>query len=297
MADVAHAGSLEHEVFSKPFKVEPQFEYRETPHNYHDRHLGTDKLPDQMKVWLVQKTGKRYGSVVARSYGFTDSPDAEAIVLGFNTGKEYGAVGIGRHGNFLQWGYWAPPSQMTEAGKKLFLNCIRYIHKFDSKAPLVRRSSSHRWNAIRLAALINRIKDKSFFSRTFSPELMEKYEGDPNGLVQYYRDDFEFIYKDQVLLIDKELKSLGLNSNRQIETLERLISLLEDEKHADTARLLLARYTNESFESAEQWQSWFENNKDRTFFSDTGGFKFFVVPKGYIESKTPTAVAEKKDDD
>jgi hypothetical protein len=295
MADAAHAGSLEHEIFSKPFKVEPQFEYYKTPGNYHDRHLGTDKLPDQMKVWLVQKTGKRYGSVVARSYGFTDSPDAEALVLGFNTGKEYGAVGIGRHGNFLQWGYWAPPSQMTETGKKLFLNCICYIHKYDGKPPLIRRASSHRWNAIRLAALINRIKDKNFFSNTFSPELMEKYAGDPNGLVQYYRDNFEFIYRDKEFLIDDELKSLGLKSNRKTETLERLISLLEDEKHADTARSLLARYTNESFQVAEQWQSWFENNKDSIFFSDVGGFKFFVVPKGYIESNTPTTVIEKRD--
>jgi hypothetical protein len=184
---------------------------------------------------------------------------------------------------------------MTEAGKKLFLNCICYIHKFDGKTPLVRRASSHRWNAIRLAALINRIKDKTFFSGTFSPDLMEKYEGDPNGLVKYYRDDFEFIYRDNVFFIDNELKSLGLKSNRQIETLERLISLLEDEKHADTARSLLARYTNESFQSTEQWRSWFENNKDRIFFSDVGGFKFFVVPEGYIESNTPTTVIEKKD--
>jgi len=296
MADAAHAGSLEHEIFTKPFKVEPKFTYFETPYNYHDRHLGDDKLPDSMKVWLIQNTGKRYGSVVARSYGFTDSPDAEALVLGFNTGKEYGAVGIGRHGNFLQWGYWAPPSQMTEAGKKLFLNCIQYIHKFEGKPPLIRRASSHRWNAIRLAALINRIKDERFFSSTFPPELKKQYEGDPNGLVKYYRDDFEFIYRDKVFLIDNELKSLGINSNRQTETLERLISLLEDEKHTDTARLLLARYTNESFESAEKWQSWFEENKDRFFFSDVGGFKFFMIPKGYKENKKPTAVIEKKDD-
>ena len=295
MADAAHAGPLEHEIFSKPFKVEPQFEYYKTPPNYHDRHLGTDKLPDRMKVWLVQKTGKRYGSVVARSYGFTDSPGAEALVLGFNTGKEYGAVGIGRHGNFLQWGYWAPPSKMTEAGQKLFLNCICYIHKFDGKAPLVRRNSSHRWNAIRLAALINRIKDKSFFSSTFSPELREKYEGDPNGLVQYYRDDFELIYRDNVFLIDNELKSLGINSNREIETLRQIISLLKDENKANIARKLLARYTNQSFQSAEQWQSWFEDNKDRIFFSDVGGFKFFVIPEGYLVNKTSSFARVKQD--
>jgi hypothetical protein len=295
MADAAHAGSLEHEIFSEPFKVEPQFEYYKTPPNYYDRHLGLDKLPDQMKVWLVQKTDKRYGSVVARSYGFTDSPDAEALVLGFNTGKEYGAVGVGRHGNFLQWGYWAPPSKMTEAGKNLFLNCICYIHKFDGKAPLIRRESSHRWNAIRLAALINRIKDKTFFSHSFSPDLMEQYEGDPNGLVKYYRDDFEFIYRDKFYLIDDELKSLGLKSNRQIETLERLISLLKDEKHADTARNLLTRYTNEPFQSTEQWQSWFDNNKERIFFSDVGGYKFFVIPKGYMENKTISTLMKEPD--
>lgn len=285
MADAAHVGSFEHEVFFEPFKVEPESEYCKTPHNYHDRHLGLDKLPDQMKVWLVQKTGKRYGSVVARSYGFTDSPDAEALVLGFNTGKEYGAVGIGRHGNFLQWGYWAPPSKMTEAGRKLFLNCICYIHKFDGKAPLIRRESSHRWNAIRLAALINRIKDKTFFSHSFSPDLMEKYEGDPNGLVKYYRDDFEFIYRDQSYLIDNELKSLGLRSNRTLETLEGLISLLEDEKQAETVRTLLTRYTNESFQSADQWRTWFDDKKERIFFSDVGGYKFFVIPEGYPVKK------------
>jgi len=209
-------------------------ELLDTPNNYHDRHLGEDKLPNKMKVWRVQKTEKTYGSVVARSYGFTDSPDAEVLTLGFNGGKEYGAI--------------------------------------------------------RLAALINRIKDEKFFSSTFSPELRKKYEGDPNGLVQYYRDDFEFIYRDKGFLIDNELKSLGLDSNRQTETLGRLISLLEDEKHADTARLLLARYTNESFQGAEQWRAWFENNKDRIFFSDVGGYKFFVVPEGYIENKTPTPV-------
>ena len=115
---------------------------------------------------------------------------------------------------------------------------------------------------------------------------MKKYEGDPNGLVQYYRDNFEYIYRDDVFLIDNELKSLGLKTNRTIETLESLISLLEDTENAETARSLLARYTNESFQTAEQWQSWFQGNKDRIFFSDVGGFKFFVVPKEYMENKT-----------
>jgi hypothetical protein len=282
MGDAAHAELLDHEVYQKPFKVQPDFEFWDTPDNYRERNLGDDKLPDKMKVWRVQNTGKDYGGVVARAYGFTDSPDAEVLVLGFNRGKEYGAVGVGRHGNFLQWGYSAPPSKMTDAGKKFFVNCVCYIKRFDGKAPLVRTTSSHRLDALRLAALMNRIKDKDFFSATFASDLMEKYAADPNGLVQYYKSDFELIYRDKVYCIDSELKALGINSNRTVDALQRLIGLLQDQTHADAARGLLARYTNESFASADQWQQWLTANRDRIFFSDVGGYKFFVAPKGYL---------------
>lgn len=287
MGDAAHGESHEHEVFQKPFKAEPEFESWDTPSNYHRRHLGKDKLPDKMKVWRIQNTGKTFGGVVARAYGFTDSPDTEILVLGFNRGKEYGAVGVGRHGNFLQWGYSAPPSKMTEAGKKFFLNCICYISRFDGKAPLIRRTSSHRLNALRLAAIVNRISGdkKNFFTGTFPPELWEKYGSDPDGLVQYYRENLEFIYRDKGFRIDSELKALGTDSNRSLDTLERLISFLQDESQTDIARRLLTRYTNQSFESAEEWQSWFESNRDRIFFSDVGGYKFLVVPKGYLDKQ------------
>jgi hypothetical protein len=287
MGDAAHAESLEHEVFQKPFKVEPEFEHWDTPSNYHRRHLGKDKLPDKMKVWCVQNTGKTFGGVVARAYGFTDSSDTEILALGFNRGKEYGAVGIGRHGNFLQWGYSAPPSKMTEAGKKFFLNCLCYISRFDGKAPLVRRTSSHRLNVLGLAAIINRISGdkKEFFTRTFPPELWEKYGSDPDGLVQYYRENLEFTYWNRVFRIDSELKALGVDSNRSLDTLERLIGFLQDDTHADTARHLLTRYTNQSFQSADDWKRWFGDKKDRIFFSDVGGYKFLVIPEGYLDKK------------
>lgn len=290
MGDAAHAELLDHEVYQKPFKVEPAFEFLDTPANYRDRHLGDEKLPDKMKVWRVQNTGKTSGSVVARSYGFTDSPDAEVLARGFNHGKEYGAVGVGRHGNFLQWGYSAPPSKMTDAGKKFFLNCICYIRHFDGKAPLIRVASSERLNALGLAGIITRVSGdkKEFFTRTFPKQLWERYGTDPNGLASCYKENLELIYRDKVFCIDSELKSLGLDSNRSVDTLQRLIGLLQDKTHADAARLLLARYTSESFGSADQWQKWLENNRDRIFFSDVGGYKFFVIPKDYLLADKPT---------
>lgn len=244
-----------------------------------------------MKVWRVQDTGKRIGGVVARSYGFTDSPDAEVLALGVNTGKQYGAVGVGRHGNILLWGYSAPPSIMTEAGRKFFLNCIHYIHRFDGKGPLVRRIATHRLDTIRLAPWSERTwqRRKRENDKKFTPfipdDITEKFLGDPNGLVQYYKDNIEFIYRDRQFHVDSELQSLGFNSNRELKTLERLLSLLKDESHAETARRLLARYTSESFSEPEQWQSWFEQNKDRIYFSDVGGYKFLVVPEGYLDTK------------
>jgi hypothetical protein len=291
MSDAAHAELLEHEVFLKPFKVEPGFEQWDTPSNYHRRNLSDEKLPDKMKVWRIQNTGKSYGSVVSRFYGFTDSLDAEILVKGFNGGKEYGAIGVGRHGNFLQWGYSASPSKMTEAGRRFFLNCISYIHKFDGKAPLVRAVSHHRLNTIRLApgaerSWRRRKKENNTRVTPYIPDdVTEKYLGDPNGLVQYYKDNLEFICLERQFRVDRELKSLGLDSNRTLESLERLIDFLNDETKANTAWLLLKLYTNQSFQNAEDWKQWFENNRDGIYFSDMGGYKFFVVPQGYLDTK------------
>jgi hypothetical protein len=290
MGDAAHGESLDHKVYSKPFKVEPQFETIVTPGNYR-RYPDGDKLPAQMRVWRVQKTGKRIGGVVARPYGFTDSPDAEVLAVGVNTGKQYGAVGVGRHGNILLWGYSAPPSKMTDAGRKLFLNCIHYIHRFDGKGPLIRTIAQHRLNTLRLAPGAERSwqrrkgeNDKRY--RPYMPDdITEKFLGDPNGLVQYYKDNIEFIYLDRQFRVDSELKSLGFNSNREVATLERLISLLEDEENVETARNLLSRYTNQSFREPEKWQSWFERIKERIYFTDVGGYKFLVVPEGYLDEK------------
>ena len=283
MGDAAHVGSFEHVVFSTPFEVKPVVENWDTPDNYR-RYPGGKELPDKMDVWKVQTSEKKtYGGVVARSYGFTDSPDAEIIVKGFNRGKEYGAIGIGRQGNVLQWGYASSPSGMTEAGKNLYLNCICYIKKFDGKKKLVSRDGYPRENALRLGALITRIKDKDFFSSTFSEDLREKYEGDPDGLVKYFKDNFEFIRRDKTFVVDEDVKKLGLESNRTLESLEKMIELLGDGDKKKLARTVLMRYTNESFSWQWQWKKWYEANKDKIYFTDFGGYKFMIVPEGYLE--------------
>jgi hypothetical protein len=284
MSDAAHVGSFEHVVFNKPFKVAPKIEDWDTPDNYTRRRLANEPpVADKIKVWLVQKTESGWGSVCSRKYGFDDSPDAEIIAAGFNRGKEHGAVGIGRHGNILQWGFKGSPSQMSPAGKNLYVNCIVYMAGFDGKLPLIHREGSHRDNALRLAALITQIKDKSFFERTFSQDLIGKYKDDPDGLVKHYNDHYELICRDQTFQIDKELQSLGIASNRKIETLAALIELLTDKENEAIAQKLLGRYTTQNFTDHDQWRQWYDANKERIYFSDVGGYKFRVVPEGYLD--------------
>ncbi len=85
--------------------------------------------------------------------------------------------------------------------------------------------------------------------------------------------------------MDEELKGLGIDSNRKIESLQRLIELLDDPQRAATARKLLSRYTDRSFETAAQGRQWLDENKGRIYFTEVGGFKFKVVPEGYLATK------------
>lgn len=116
-----------------------------------------------------------------------------------------------------------------------------------------------------------------------APELLKRYKGDRAGLVKYYKDNFELIYRDKYFLVDAELKVLGIESNRKLVTLEKLIELLEDQKRVETAKRLLLRYTENSFATVAQWREWLEENRGRIYFSDVGGYRFRVIPKGYLE--------------
>jgi hypothetical protein len=110
----------------------------DTPANYR-RYAGGNALPDKLKVWRVQQladakkpmAGTR--GVVGRAWQLEATPGMEFLMPGVNTGKMSGAMAVGRHGNFLQWGFSASPDKMTPAGRNFFLNCVVYISKFNGK--------------------------------------------------------------------------------------------------------------------------------------------------------------------
>ena len=65
--------------------------------------------------------------------------------------------------------------------------------------------------------------------------------------------------------------------------------MLEKKDKPDRALRLLQRYTNEKFDTAAEWRKWLDQNRSRLFFSDVGGYKFFVgPPKSAGENRLPT---------
>jgi hypothetical protein len=331
----AHRVAVDHPLFHTPLEVKPEFEDIPTREGYPeisiDRSLGST-----MKVWRAQ--AKDYPEIdpglVSDLYGFGDSPDSEAIAQGISE-KGPDNLALGRHANFFLWGFSAPPADMTPSGKRLFVNVVAYMPKFDGQKPLVHKETndarSRDW-ALRYSILPRELKpemiekqekqrraslEKEFkehpeqFSKTeqenpqayieqsverqkkstvklmselFSEQLRNEFGLDTDKYVAYYTENLEYLEplrKDRssiaAFVVDEDAKSLG-TSNRKIASLEKWISMVETSDQPELATRLLKRYTQEEFDTAAKWRAWLTKNRDQLFFSDVGGFKFFVAP-------------------
>lgn len=140
----AHHFRAEHPIFQGPFPVKMTVRMRPTPEAaFHYAYFMDKPMPDSIPMWRVQTKGYmtdkgfRVG-MVSRPWGFEDSPDAEYISSGV-CAKTLDAVAIGRHGNFLHWGFAASPRYMTDEAKAVFANAIVYISQFAGQTPIARK--------------------------------------------------------------------------------------------------------------------------------------------------------------
>jgi hypothetical protein len=140
----AHHLRQDHPIFKKPFPVKLTFETKPTPEDaFHYAYFADEPIPATLPMWKVQTKG--YSSdnnfrigMVARPWGFEDSPDAEYISSGV-CAKTLDAVAIGRHGNFLHWGFAASPTYLTEEAKAVLANAIVYIAQYNGQGVIARK--------------------------------------------------------------------------------------------------------------------------------------------------------------
>ena len=131
-------------IFKGPYKVKLTTEMRLTPVGAKEyAEMCHKPLPAKIPMWKVQNVdyqkqkGYKIG-MVTRPWGYLDSPDAE-IISGGESAKCYNAISIGRHANFLHWGFASSPADMTDEAKPVFLNAVVYISKFKGHRIIARK--------------------------------------------------------------------------------------------------------------------------------------------------------------
>jgi hypothetical protein len=310
---------LDHAIFHAPLQPKLELADLPTPEGY--RYWEAD-LPKKLATWRVQEgeLGKSvdYG-LVSNPYGFEDSPDAEWISSGVNS-KGPKSMAIGRHGNWFLWGFAGDPKQMTDSGRQVFLNSICWMKQFDGKAPLVTTSAGlkpHRDEAfthVQYARMFAKEKATSAYVRgSFPAALWEKTKGDPEQLERFYRENLEWLrcglqhvsedrvdgngkaskseYDLYVLDVDPTLAEAGV-SNRKPEFFDFYVQLLGERGEEDaTVRELADHYLpKEAPRKEEEFTKWLASVRDRLYFSDVYGYRWFVAPQPVVRKTADAAV-------
>lgn len=243
----------------------------DVPGNYRKYREGA-ALPEQIPGWLVHgELPSRDVGLVSDPYGFTDSPDCEYIASGVNS-KGPRSVALGRQGNFFLWGFCAPPSALTEEARKVFLNTLVYMKQFDGQTPLHKAERHAREWLIEYAFFMSNGSDSAYLRNRIDPELLAT--GD--ALLATVERDIEWVWADgDVFRIDTDARALGF-SNRDPRLLDACVSALETDADDARARRVLRRYTGLDLDGPAVWREWLTRNRERLYFSDTAGYRYFV---------------------
>lgn len=223
-----------------------------------------------------------YG-VVSDGFGLEDSPDSERIAGGINT-KGPDAVAIGRQANMLQWGFYAGPDKMTESARKVFLNAIVYMRRFDGRSPLVRKSGRSREWLRRYVDLLRKYRGNERYEGSAKylegrfPVAAKASKRSPDELAAWVDEHIDFIYAEGrgPYQVDADLLALKMPNNGP-----QLLSYLESElskKRIDPRVYRLAkRYLPEPHaRDATSIGAYIRGNREKLFFSDQGGYRWLV---------------------
>lgn len=237
--------------------------------------------------------------IVTSDSGFLDSPDAESIAGGIHMkGPDY--ISIGRQGHILQWGFYGSPDEMTEAGRRIFLNAVYYISTFKGAPILALRDQSPRDDlALTLGFLDTAYKDKpdEVLQREFGKDVPAEAKQPRDARRAWFLSIRPYLYHEGDMwtghfVIDEDAKALGI-ANYDEKLLERCVSDLEHGTDVERVHRLLARYTEERFATPAEWRNWLDENAKQLYLSDTAGYKFRVASA----SGSPKAALAPRPDD
>ena len=242
--------------------------------------------------------------------------------------KTLDAVAIGRHGNFLHWGFSASPRYMTDEAKAVFANAVVYISQFAGQAPIARKYNDRiatreylkelKYLATRAAWQERVESDKEWVKQMLKEkeeaqakqargeelsedekrrldyvpqpsmtyeDMLKRYQDsafymfgtDEQAYLDYYDTNKDWFYGEGFynLTVDEDAKAWGIPNN-DIRLLDKAISEWEKGGEVERAKRVLERYTLCRFATPQEWRAWYNANKDKFFFTESGGWLFMV---------------------
>jgi hypothetical protein len=215
----------------------------------------------------------------------SDSPDVEIFCGGVNSKPNIGAA-LWRQGQFLHFGFEESPSELNETGRALLVNSIAYIAGFHQDRAICRSPSSFTGVSIRARSKLERwLADEKtpleWVTAALAPELLKDVPADRSAFGEWFRAHREWLHpgEDGRLALDLDAKTLGIAYGRPEMFDAACAALAEGGKRAQHASALLARYVPEgpgSGSSAEVWRAWIAEHRPYLFFSEWGGYRWYV---------------------
>jgi hypothetical protein len=222
------------------------------------------------------------------TYECDEAPELEVICGGVNS-KTPRAGAVWRQGHLLHFGFSPSPEQMNEAGQRLLINAIAYIARFTEDRPLVRTPCGFvgdHWITSRevvrriLGDTKRELSDLHYYleKETYAP-LAGK---DRDQVSAWFQRVGGYLHADAkgVLTVDTDAEKFGIPPSSP-DFFEKAITALDEPERRALARQLWGRYIPEApggDASAEVWRSWAKENRPYLFFSDMGGYRWYIDP-------------------
>jgi hypothetical protein len=249
--NVAHGVRPGHEILSDPLRV---------------RHED-----GRLTVLKEAATSQEFMGEALTLDGIVNSIDAELVAMG-TSGKGPNRGAIVRHGHYTLWAFEGGIEDMTEQGRSLFVNTVFYAARHARSPVLEKRVNGTRddpYTYLR-PGLVDTLKG------LYLPPKLAKQ--DIAGVRAWLAENRPYLRVDgRKFEVDALAKDAGIPNHRRA-ILEHCVANLRADKNVDASLAALVRYTGRKDfgSSANAWQTWYNENRDYLFFSDSEGFCFKI---------------------
>jgi hypothetical protein len=233
--------------------------------------------------------------LVSDGFRFAENADCERIAGGLNS-KNVNAVALGREANLFLWGFCAAPDAMSDEARKVFVNTVVYMRRFAGAQPIAPKATSGREWALNYCRFA---KSKKDIARNYDAELADLWAEleakDQGEFARRIAAALPYLDRDPIVVlegtgdqtrkserwvfrIDRDAEAYGI-PNHDPRILERAVADLEAGREPARARRVLENYTDQKHgDDAGAWRAWLREHQRRLFFSDMGGYRFYVRP-------------------